>query len=40
MHTGKKQLTSLEIYYLHETNYRNRRVSQPKKELLLSYTCE
>lgn len=40
MHTGKKQLTSLEIYYLHEINYRNRRVSQPKKELLLSYTCE
>ena len=40
MHTGKKQLASLEIYYLRETNYRNRRVSQPKKELLLSYTCE
>ncbi len=40
MHTGKKQLASLEIYYLRETNYRNRRVSQPKKELVLSYTCE
>lgn len=39
-HTGEKQLTSLEIYYLHETNYLNRRVSQPEKELLLSYTCE
>ena len=40
MHTGKKQLASLEIYYLPETNYRNRRVSQSEKELLLSYTCE
>ena len=40
MHTGKKQLASLEIYYLRETNYRNRRVSQPEKELLFSYTCE
>ena len=39
-HTGQKQLTSLEIYYLHETNYRNQRVSKPTKELLLSYTCE
>ena len=39
-HTGKKQLTSLEIYFLHETNYLNRRVSEPEKELLLSYTCE
>ena len=40
VHTGKKQLASLEIYYLRETNYRNRRVSQPEKELLFSYTCE
>jgi hypothetical protein len=40
MHRGKKQLASLEIYYLRETNYRNRRVSQPEKELLFSYTCE
>lgn len=39
-HTGQKQLTSLEIYYLHERNYLNHRVSEPKKELLLSYTCE
>ena len=40
IHTGQKQLTSLEIYYLHETNYLNRRVSSPEKELLLSYTCQ
>ena len=39
-HTDNKQLTSLEIYYIHERNYLNRRVSEPKKELLLSYTCE
>ena len=39
-HTSTKQLTSLEIYFLHETNYLNRRVSEPEKELLLSYTCE
>ena len=39
-HTGQKQLASLEIYYIHETNYLNRRVSQPEKELLLEYTCK
>ena len=39
-HTGEKQITSLKIYYLHERNYLNRRVSQPRKELLLHYTCD
>ncbi len=39
-HTGQKQLTSLEIYYIHERNYLNHRVSEPEKELLLSYVCK
>ena len=39
-HTGQKQLISLELYYIHERNYLNHRVSQPEKESLLSYTCE
>ena len=39
-HTGDKKLTSLEIYYLHERNYLNRRVSEPEKELFLYYVCQ
>ena len=39
-HEAQKQLKSLEVYYTREKNLPNYHVSQPKKDLLLRYTCE
>lgn len=38
--TGMKQLHSLHVYYMNQRNLANRQVSPPKRELLLSYTCD
>lgn len=39
-HIEMEQLQSIHVYYMNQRNLANHRVSPPKRELLLTYTCD